>query len=94
MSLYIRYKSRFKDIDQTMYNIEIWQESDNAFAVEDIVLAREAITIEWSKRDKLEPIRSSAATLRILCQSDQNGASGYLPGGFSLLEWNDRYRII
>ena len=71
MSLYIRYKSRFKDIDQTMYNIEIWQESDNAFAVEDIVLAREAITIEWSKRDKLEPIRSSAATLRILCQSDR-----------------------
>ena len=71
MSLYIRYKSRFKDIDQTLYNIEIWQDSDKSFAVEEITLVREAVTIEWGKQDKLDPIRSSAVTLQILCQSDR-----------------------
>lgn len=71
MSLYIRYKSRFKDIDQTLYNIELWQESDKSFGVEEITLVREAVTIEWAKQDKLDPIRSSAVTLQVLCQSDR-----------------------
>ena len=71
MSLYKRYESRFKDIDNIQYNIEIWQESDKAFMVEEITLSREAVTIEWMDLDKLDPVRSSAATLQILCQSDR-----------------------
>lgn len=71
MSLYRRYKSGFCDIDNVQYRIEIWQDSDKAFTVEEITLVREAITIEWTKQDKLEPIRSSAVTLQILCLSDR-----------------------
>lgn len=71
MSLFRRYKSKFCDIDNVQYDIEIWQESKEAFTIEEITLVREAITIEWTKLDKLEPIRSSAVTLQILCQSDR-----------------------
>ncbi|WP_455639775.1 hypothetical protein [Parabacteroides sp.] len=71
MSLFKRYISSFKDIDQVQYDIELWQEANQAFAVEEIMLVREAVTIEWSKQDKLEPIRSSAVTLQILCQEDR-----------------------
>lgn len=71
MSLYRRYKSGFCDIDKVQYRIEIWQDSDKPFTVEEITLVRDAITIEWTKLDKLEPIRSSAVTLQILCQSDR-----------------------
>lgn len=71
MSLYKRYVSSFNDIYQDRYDIEIWQEASAAFRVEEITLVREAVTIEWAKQDKLKPIRSSAATLQILCQSDR-----------------------
>lgn len=71
MSLYKRYMSSFKDIYQVQYDIEIWQEASEAFTVEEITLVRNAVTIEWVKQDKLKPIRSSAATLQILCQSDR-----------------------
>lgn len=71
MSLYRRYKSRFCDINKIQYDIEIWQDAEKAFTVEEITLVREAVIIEWTKQDKLEPIRSSAVTLQILCQSDR-----------------------
>lgn len=71
MSLYRRYSSRFCDLENVQYRIEIWQDSDKSFPVEEITLVRDAITIEWTKLDKLEPIRSSAVTLQILCQSDR-----------------------
>ena len=71
MSLYKRYISRFKDINQVQYDVELWQDADKAFKIEEIKLLRDAIIIEWSRQEKLKPIRSSAATLQILCQSDR-----------------------
>lgn len=71
MSLYVRYKSSFKDIDQNQYDVEIWQEASKSFAVEEITLYRNAVSIEWANQEKLDPVRSSSATLQILCQSDR-----------------------
>ncbi|RHJ76218.1 hypothetical protein [Parabacteroides sp. AM08-6] len=71
MSLYKRYTAKFRDLYQVLYDVEIWQESGKAFVIEEIQLAREAVTIEWAKLDKLVPIRSSAATLKVLCHEDR-----------------------
>lgn len=71
MSLYVRYKSSFKDIDQNQYDVEIWQEASKSFAVEEITLYRNAVSIEWANQEKLDPVRSSSATLQILCKSDR-----------------------
>ncbi|WP_303141197.1 hypothetical protein [uncultured Parabacteroides sp.] len=71
MSLFKRYISRFFDKDQVKYDIELWQEADQAFAVEEIVLIREAVVIEWPDKDKLDPIRSSAVTLQLISESDR-----------------------
>lgn len=71
MSLYKRYTANFLDLYQVRYDVEIWQETDKEFVVEEIQLACEAVTIEWAKLDKLVPVRSSAATLKILCMSDR-----------------------
>ena len=69
--MYKRYFGQFKDNKQVLYEVQIWQESDSAFTVEEITLRDGALRIEWGKKDKLDPIRTSGATLNILCQSDR-----------------------
>lgn len=71
MSLYKRYTGFFRDLYENGYRAEIWQESDVEFVQEGITFTANAIEIEWQKQDKLKPLRSSAATIEILSDSDR-----------------------
>lgn len=71
MALYERYYGEFTDNSNILYHAEIWQESNSAFAIEEFEFQKQAISIEWKEQDKLEPIRSSSATIKILCWSDR-----------------------
>jgi hypothetical protein len=69
---YLRYSGEFLSHDSVRWRVEIWQESGTAYAVQELTFpAGEPLVIEWQGRDKLEPVQSSAATLRILSPSDR-----------------------
>ncbi|MDD4516466.1 hypothetical protein [Massilibacteroides sp.] len=69
---YLRYNGGFRSVNNTLYTFEIWQESEAPFVVQDIaVTGDEHIEIEWQEVDKLEPVRSSKATLTLFSDTDR-----------------------
>lgn len=70
MNMKLRYRGGFYSVNQTLYDIEIWQDG-YAGAVEDIALCSEPLDIEWPETDKLEPVQSSRATLQVYSDSDR-----------------------
>lgn len=71
MALYKRYYTTFKDLNNVEYRVEIWQERATAWTPEEIKLAADPIMIEWQEMEKLDPIRSSSATINIWSDSDR-----------------------
>lgn len=70
MSLGLRYKGGFYSLGQTLYEVEIYQEGYTG-NVTDIAFCDTPITIEWAETDKLEPVQSSKATLRLYSDTDR-----------------------
>ena len=70
MSMKLRYKGGFYSISQILYDVEIWQEGYSG-QVQDIAFCEEPLEIEWTETDKLEPVVSSNATLRLYSVSDR-----------------------
>ena len=70
MSMKLRYKGGFYSISQILYDVEIWQEGYSG-QVQDIAFCEEPLEIEWTETDKLEPVVSSNATLRLYSDSDR-----------------------
>lgn len=68
---YLRYYSEFKSLDGANYRVELLQEAAQAYDPQEIKLAADPVTIEWGEVSKLEPVMSSAATLRLLSMSDR-----------------------
>lgn len=69
--MYKRYYGDFADIKKVAYHVEIWQESTTAFTAEEVTFSRDAVSLEWKELDKLEVIRSSSATIKLLCADDR-----------------------
>lgn len=70
MSMKLRYKGGFYGISQILYDVEIWQGGYSG-QVQDIAFCEEPLEIEWTETDKLEPVVSSNATLRLYSDSDR-----------------------
>ena len=68
---YLRYWAEFKDVEGSTYRIEILQEAEAAYTPEEVRLASDPVTIEWNEVTKLEPVMSSAATVRLISMSDR-----------------------
>ncbi|MCD8271051.1 MAG: hypothetical protein LUD46_23305 [Parabacteroides sp.] len=70
MSMQLRYKGGFYSVNQTLYELEIWQEGYLG-RVENIAFCEVPLDIEWKKTDKLEPVQSSNATLQLYSDRDR-----------------------
>lgn len=70
MNMKLRYRGGFYSVNQTLYDIEIWQDEYTG-PVLDIAFCEAPLDIEWPETDKLEPVQSSRATLQIYSDSDR-----------------------
>lgn len=71
----LRYFGEFKSVDGNLYRIEILQ--DGSFTPQEITLAGNPVTIEWDEVDKMEPVMSSSATLRLVSMTDRQFVDMY-----------------
>lgn len=70
--LYKRYTSQFVSVKGINYLIEILQENDNAWAVEEVNLwAESAVVIEWPRIEKHDCVMSSSATINLQSHTDR-----------------------
>lgn len=70
MNMKLRYRGGFYSVNQTLYDIEIWQDEYEG-PVQDIAFCSTPLDIEWPETDKLEPVQSSRATLQLYSDSDR-----------------------
>ena len=70
MSMGLRYKGGFHSIGQTLYEVEIYEEGYLG-SVFGIAFCEEPLEIEWPETDKLEPVQSANATLRLYSDNDR-----------------------
>lgn len=68
---YLRYWAEFKDVEGSTYRIEILQEAETAYTPGEVILSSDPVTIEWNEVTKLEPVMSSAATVKLISMSDR-----------------------
>lgn len=68
---YLRYYAEFYDRKDRKYRVEIYQESETAYTPVEVELAAEPVTIEWNEVEKLDPVRGSGATLRLISTTDR-----------------------
>ena len=68
---HLRYFREFYDAVGALYRVEIMQEAEQPFSPSEVVLADEPLTIDWTTKDKLEPVMSSSAVLRLVSMSDR-----------------------
>lgn len=68
---HLRYYSEFKDVEGTVYRIELLQESEQPYTPQEVVLASQPVTIEWGEVTKLDPVAGSGATLRLVSMTDR-----------------------
>lgn len=68
---YLRYYAEFYDRKDRKYRVEICQESETAYTPVEVELAAEPVTIEWNEVEKLDPVRGSGATLRLISTTDR-----------------------
>lgn len=66
-----RYFAEFYSADDTLYRVEIWQEAATAYTPVEVSLAAQPVTIDWPEVEKLDPVHTSAATLRLISESDR-----------------------
>lgn len=75
MAKSVRYYAEFKSREDDLYRIEILQ--DGSYAEQEVVLAANPVTIDWGNVDKLEPVMSSSATLRLVSMTDRQFVDMY-----------------
>lgn len=69
MSKTLRYYSEFRDLEETLWRVEILQEGYAGEASE-VTLSGTPLEIEWASADKMEVVQSSSATLQLVSRSD------------------------
>lgn len=70
MSKQLRFKGGFRSVNDTLYDMEIWQE-DYKGASTHVAFCDTPIEIEWADTDKLEPVQSSRATVTLFSDTDR-----------------------
>ena len=68
---HLRYYAEFYDRKDRKYRVELYQESDTAYDAVEVELAADPVTIEWQEVGKLDPVRGSGATLRLISMTDR-----------------------
>lgn len=68
---YLRYYAEFYDRNDRKYRVEVYQESETAYTPVEVELAAEPVTLEWNEVEKLDPVRGSGATLRLISMTDR-----------------------
>lgn len=71
MSFATRYTGHFFDLGNTRYDYYIEEDGYTGSVTELVTMNDDPIIIEWSSTDKIEPIQSSSATIRLLSKSDR-----------------------
>lgn len=69
MSKTLRYYSEFRDLEETLWRVEILQEGYAGEASE-VTLSGTPLEIEWASADKMAVVQSSSATLQLVSRSD------------------------
>lgn len=69
MSKTLRYYSEFRDLEETLWRVEILQEGYAGEASE-VTLSGTPLEIEWASADKMTVVQSSSATLQLVSRSD------------------------
>ena len=70
MALAKRYEDGFNSLDGIAYRVEIWQEGYTG-SVQSIAFSPKPLVLKWSETDKLAPVQSSSATLRLFSDTDR-----------------------
>ncbi len=70
MSMGLRYKGGFYSVGQIAYDILVYQDG-YVGDVSPVALCDTPVTIEWPETDKLEPVQSGKATLRLYSDTDR-----------------------
>ena len=70
MALTKRYEDGFNSLDGIAYRVEIWQEGYTG-SVQSIAFSSKPLVLKWSETDKLDPVHSSSATLRLFSDTDR-----------------------
>lgn len=68
---HLRYYAEFYDRKDRKYRVELYQESETAYTPVEVELAADPVTIEWQEVGKLDPVRGSGATLRLISMTDR-----------------------
>lgn len=68
---HLRYYAEFYDRKDRKYRVELYQESETAYDAVEVELAADPVTIEWQEVGKLDPVRGSGATLRLISMTDR-----------------------
>lgn len=76
MSKKLRYKGGFHSAANVLYGVEIWQDDYTGTAT-DMAFCASPLEIEWPEVDKIEPVRSSRATLQLYSDTDRQFVSLY-----------------
>lgn len=70
MSMGLRYEGGFRSLAQTLYEVKIYQQG-YVGAVTEVAFCDDPLMIEWPEVDKMEPVMSSNATLRLYSDNDR-----------------------
>jgi hypothetical protein len=72
MALGIRYSGEFYSIEAVTWRVDILQEGYGGTSVRALHFPDDdPLEISWAATDKLEPVQSSSATLKIISDSDR-----------------------
>lgn len=61
----VKYRGQFRDVDNTLWTVDILKD-ENVSEIEEITLADPPLTIEYQQEDVFQPLKCSAATIRVL----------------------------
>jgi hypothetical protein len=68
---HLRYYREFKDTENATYRVELWQEAEEEYIPQEVMLAADPVVIEWGEVTKLDPVMGSGATLKLISMSDR-----------------------
>lgn len=68
---HLRYYREFKDAENATYRVELWQEAEEEYIPQEVMLAADPVVIEWGEVTKLDPVMGSGATLKLISMSDR-----------------------
>ena len=70
MDFALKYTSRFGALHGIQYRIEIFQKGYVGTAME-VTMGDVPVVIEWAETNKLDPVQSSCATIKLYSESDR-----------------------